>query len=98
MAHEPVIELLRAIKANLIRDLLNIDLALARLGGGDLVVWAGPSQFEQRCSRCTFWIFQNDPICAVATEPGASLYVHRKCVVRSSNTEEGRPHEQRSTS
>lgn len=89
-APEPFVSHLRSLKAHMMTTLEAIDFALANAGGGDLVSWAGTAQHEQRCKRCSYWIFMGDPVCAVMIEPGNSIYVHRKCVVRIANAEEGR--------
>ena len=82
---------LRRLKEQLMTSLDAIDLALADTGEGDLVTWAGTASHEQRCRRCSYWIFLNDPIVTVMTTPGVSEYIHRKHVVRPSTAlpEEG---------
>lgn len=89
--NEPFISHLRRLKEQLMTTMEAIDFALADAGGGDLVTWAGTANSEQRCKRCGYWIFMNDPICTILTPSGMGIYVHRKCVVRVHNAEEGRP-------
>lgn len=90
MIDEPLVSHLRTLKVQLMTTMEAIDFALADACGGDLVSWAGTASHEQRCKRCGLWVFMNDPVCAVMIEPGNSIYVHRACVVRPSNAEEGR--------
>lgn len=89
----PVIKQLQAVKLQLLTALKAVDVALAQAGGGDLVSWAGDAQYEQRCPRCGLWIFLHDKVCAVMIDEERSIYVHRECIVRPANAEEGRLHD-----
>lgn len=79
---DKVIERLLVTKEQLLAALENVDIALAEAGCYDLVTWAGPSSYEQRCHRCGYWIFLGDPIASVVTEGSRTVYIHRKHVIR----------------
>lgn len=87
---DELIRRLRKAKTQLLTALDEIDIALAEAGAYDLVTWAGLAGHEQRCGRCGYWIFMNDPIAAVITDGDGTptMYVHRKHVVRPGPTAE----------
>lgn len=87
MSQPPDVTRLRIIKSQLLAALKEVDLALSQAGGGDLVSWAGTARDEQRCNRCSYWIFTDDKIAAVVIDTDRSVYVHRRCVVRPAATE-----------